>query len=339
MLAEGVDPLVERKRQRMGAQLASTRAITFRQCAEAYVKAHEAGWRTAKYAKTGWHDVFRLHVYPHIGDVAVSDVDTGLVLQVLEPIWSKKARTASALRGQIESVLSWAKVRGYRQGENPALWRGHLKHLLPAPRKVATVKHHPALPYEKVSEFLGKLRKDTAVCSRGIEFVVLTAARSGEVRGAKWDEIDLTSKTWTIPAARMKSRCEHRVPLSDPVIALLQALPRLVGNDFVFPGQYNNQPMDARTLTMTLKRIGYRHITIHGFRSTFRDWAAEQTNYPREVAEAALAHVLENKTEAAYRRSDLFEKRRRVMEEWARYCTRPAPAEGKVVPLRENVNG
>jgi integrase len=336
-LAEGIDPIEARNTARKGAQLEIARAVTFCHCAERYIAAHAAGWKSPKHREQ-WESSLKRHVFPALGELAVSSIDTGLVMKVLEPIWCKRPQTAERLRGRIERILSWAKVRGYRQGENPALWRGHLDQLLPAARKLATIKHHPALPYRDVNAFLSALREKDWLASPCIEFLVLTVARSGEARGARWEEIDLVSKTWTIPAARMKGNREHRVPLSERAIELLRTQPRFASEGLVFAGGRLNEPLHDRTLSQTLRRLNYRHITVHGFRSSFRDWAAEQTNFPREVAEAALAHVNADRVEAAYRRSDLFERRRRLMEEWATYCSRPAPIFVEVVLLRETAN-
>lgn len=330
-LAEGIDPIEARNAKRIGAQIEVARAITFRHCAERFIAAHEAGWKSLKHREQ-WSASLELHVYPTVGALPVSAIDTTLVMQMLEPLWSKRPLTAERIRGRIERVLSWAKVRGYRQGENPALWRGHLDQLLPAARKVARVKHHPALPYKQVNTFVTALRKKPWLASPCIELLILTATRSGEARGARWHEINLGEKTWTIPASRMKGNREHRVPLSDRAVELLRELPREAGADLVFTGGREGEPLHDRTLALTLSRLNYAHITIHGFRSTFRDWAAELTDYPREVAEAALAHITADRVEAAYRRSDLFEKRRRLMEEWGRYCTEISTNQAQVVP-------
>jgi integrase len=260
-------------------------------------------------------------------------------MQVLEPIWVRRPLTGDRIRSRIERVLNWAKVRGYRDGQNPATWRGHLDQLLPAARKLVKVKHHPALPYHEIYEFLELLRKQQWLAARCIEFLIHTATRSQEARGAKWQEIDFKGKVWTIPPSRMKGNREHRVPLSDHVIDLLRELPKSPGKDLIFPGGKPSDPLHDRTLSQSLGRLNYGHVTIHGFRSSFRDWSAEQTNHPREVAEAALAHINADKTEAAYRRSDLFEKRRRLMEAWSEYCNREPQSEGTVVLLHGGSNG
>jgi integrase len=303
--------------------------MTFDECAAAYVKAHAAGWRSKTHAAQ-WANTLRAIASPVFGNLPVAAVDTGLVMQALEPAWSEKTETASRTRGRIESVLDWAKVRGYRTGDNPARWRGHLDHLLPARSKMRKVKHHAALPHAELPAFMAELRGREGMCARAIELIILTALRRGEALNAQWDEIDLPAKVWTIPAGRTKAGREHRVPLSGRAVEILQALPREHGNPFVFIGARSGRPLSGRAVINDVPRA----LTVHGFRSTFRDWCAERTNFPREVAEAALAHVVGDKVEAAYRRADLLEKRRQLMDAWSRYCTSP-PAGGEVVPLRK----
>jgi integrase len=260
---------------------------------------------------------------PVIGNLAVSAIDTGLVLTVLEPLWTSRPETASRLRGRIESVLDWAKVRGHRAGENPARWKGHLDHLLPARSKVRKVQHHPALPYSEINACVTLLRARKGITARALEFLILTAARTGEVIDATWDEIDLDAAVWTIPGRRMKGGREHRVPLSDRALAILE---EVRGNsDRIFP-------LSEKAMALLLQRIGYPDMTVHGFRSSFRDWAGEVTHYPNHVIEMALAHAIPSAVEAAYRRGDLFEKRRRLMADWARYCETER-ATNKVTPI------
>jgi integrase len=263
----------------------------------------------------------------------VQAIDVGLVMKAIEPIWTAKPETASRVRGRIESVLDWAAARGYRTGENPARWRGHLDHLLPARSKVRRVEHHAALPYAELGEFMVKLRQQNGVAARALEFAVLSAARSGEVIGATWAEIDFDARLWTIPGLRMKAGKEHRVPLSDAAVAILEERAARRQSDFVFPGERAGRPLSNMSLLMLLRRMGRGDLTTHGFRSTFSDWSAEQTNFPSEVREMALAHVVGDKVEAAYRRGDLFQKRRQLAAAWARYAT-SAQANGLVVPLR-----
>jgi integrase len=246
----------------------------------------------------------------------VQAIDLALVMKALEPIWTIKSETASRLRGRIEAVLDWAKVRGYRSGENPARWRGHLDKLLPARAKIQKVEHHPALPYREIGTFMEKLRGQDGIAARALEVLILTAARTGEIIGGQWDEIDLQEEVWVIPEARMKAGREHRVPLSGAALAVLEQMDAIREGDFVFPGGKKGKPLSNMAMLALLKRMGRDDLTVHGFRSTFRDWAAERTDFPREVVEMALAHTIENKVEAAYRRGDLFQKRRKLMEAW-----------------------
>lgn len=325
LLLDGIDPLDAKAAKRRQASIAAAKAVTFKDCAERYIKSHAAGWKNPKH-KAQWSATLETYAYPVFGNLAVADVDTGLVLKALEPIWATKPETASRVRGRIELILNWAKVRGYREGENPARWRGHLDQTLPAPRKVRKVEHHAALSYAEMPSFMIKLRKREAVAARALEFAILTAARTGEVLGATWDEIDLDAKVWTVPAERMKGMQEHRVPLSEQAVELLNELARVEGNGHVFPGSRDKRPLSNMALLMMLRRMDRDDLTAHGFRSTFRDWAAESTGYPNEVVEKALAHVVPSATEAAYRRGDMLERRRPLMDEWATYCaTRPGP--------------
>jgi integrase len=307
--------------------------MTFEQAAGSYIAAHESGWRNAKHAQQ-WRNTLASYAYPKIGALMVRNVELAHILAVLEPIWAERTETATRLRGRIEQVLDWATARGYRDGLNPARWRGHLDKLLARPSKVAVTEHHAALPFIEVGNFMQRLGEAKGMGARALEFAILTAARSGEVRGATWTEIDLKAAVWTIPGVRMKMGREHRVPLSPPAIALLIALPRMVGTDLVFPAPRGGVLSDM-TLSAVVRRMRVTAVP-HGFRSTFRDWASERTNYPRDVAEMALAHTISNKVEAAYRRGDLFEKRRRLMADWATFCSRTQPR-GKVISIgRDN---
>src|SRR6516225_8271652 len=254
-----------------------------------------------------------------IGELPVASVDTALVTKILETLWSAKPETASRLRGRIEAVLNWAKARGYRDGENPARWRGHLDNLLPAMSKIRAVKHHAALPYEQIGAFVRELHTCDGVAARALEFAILTAARTSEVIGAQWTEIDLSAKIWTVPSSRMKAGREHRVPLSAYAIEILNRMAPVKTDGFVF-GAKPERPLANEAMLAVLRRMERGDITVHGFRSTFRDWAAERTNFSSEVAEMALAHAVGDKVEAAYRRGDLFEKRRRLMTAWATFC-------------------
>jgi integrase len=263
-------------------------------------------------------------------------VDTGLVLKVLERIWTAKPETASRLRGRLEAILDFAKVRGYREGENPARWRGHLDKLLPARSKVRQVEHHAALLYAELPSFLTTLRQQEGISARALEFAILTAARTGEVIGARWKEINLLDKTWTVPAERMKAQREHRVPLSGRALAILGEMQAVrqgdSGDAYVFPGGKMGKPLSNMAFLMLLRRMGRGDLTAHGFRATFKTWASERTSFQNEIVEAALAHVIGDKVEQAYRRSDLFEKRRRLMDAWTKFCDQPTTA-GKIVPI------
>lgn len=337
-IRDGLDPLAIRHADRQTEAVARAKAITFAECAEKYIAAHRAGWSNPKHAAQ-WENTLATYAHPIIGDLPVEAVDTGLVLQILEPVWATKNETATRLRGRIEVILDWATVRGYRQGENPARWRGHLDMLLPKPSKIQKVEHHAALPYAEMPAFWAKLMGQAGMGALALQLLILTATRSGEIRGVAWREIDLDGKLWTIPAERMKANREHRIPLSEPAIDLLKRVPKLEGSELVFPGmrQPGNvyRPLSDMTLTAVLKRMGRGDLTAHGFRSTFRDWVAEATNHPNEVAEMALAHAVGNQVEAAYRRGDLFDKRRTLMHAWANFCATPAAAdEGVVVPIR-----
>lgn len=319
MLLQGKDPIAERRASRITERLRQSRQISFDQCSSSYIDAHRRSWKSAKHAAQ-WESTLAMYASPIIGELPVADVDTDLVVKVLAPIWGNRTETATRLRGRIENILDWATVSGYREGENPARWRGHLENLLANPNKIAPVKNHPALPWPRMPEFIRELRTREGVSARATEFAILTACRSGEVRGARWEELDLVAKLWTIPAERMKLGKEHRVPLSSSAIALLEALPRSSCN--VFPGRDKGAELSDMSLTAVLRRMGRGDITIHGFRSTFRDWCAEApgNSFSREVCEHALAHSLPDRVEAAYRRGDLVEKRVVLMQAWAEYC-------------------
>ena len=334
---EGIDPIEARRAERARQRLDAAKAITFRQCAESYVAAHRAGWRNEKHAAQ-WSATLSSYANPVIGGLPVQSVDTGLVLRVLEPIWSAKPETANRLRGRIESILDFAKARGHREGENPARWRGHLDKLLPARSRVRVIEHHAALPYAELPGFLPNLRQQEGIAARALEFLILTAARTGEVIGARWAEIDLLDKTWTVPAARMKAHREHRVPLSPRALAILNdmqvARATKDSDAFVFPGRRVGTPLSNMAFLMLLRRMGRADLTAHGFRATFKTWASERTSFQSEVAEASLAHIIGDKVEQAYRRGDLFDKRRRLLQQWAAYCTAANEQHGKVTPLR-----
>jgi integrase len=301
--ANGVDPLATKRASRAAARASEAKTVTFGHCADSYLTAHRAGWRSVKYA-TQWREALDAHVLPTLGALPVGAIDTALVLRVLEPLWSTTTETASKLRGRIEAVLDFAKVRGFRDGDNPARWRGHLDKLLSRPSKVKRKEHHPALPYSDLPAFMIELRQRHDAGARALEFTILTAARSGEVLGATTAEFDKAAAIWAVPAARMKGGREHRVPLSVPALALVDDAVSITA-------------LNAMGRTLSKLRPG---LTVHGFRSTFRDWCAEQTNFPREIAELALAHTVGSEVERAYRRTDLFDKRRELMDGWADFC-------------------
>jgi integrase len=331
----GKDPLAERDT----AKAEAGQAKTFGDVAKLYIEAHKAGWKNAKHAAQ-WSATLEAYVYPSIGKLPVPSIDTGHVTAILGPMWQDKTETASRVRGRIEAVLDFATASGSRTGNNPARWRGHLDKLLPKPTKVKTVTHHAALPWRQMGAFMVDLGKQEGVAALALRFTVLTAARTGEAVGATWGEIDLPEKVWTIPAERMKAAREHRVPLSSGALAVLTEVAKLrtdrTDNAPVFPGGKPGKPLSNMALLMLLRRMERPDLTAHGFRSSFRDWCGESTNHPREVAEAALAHTIADKAEAAYARGDLMEKRRRLMEDWAGFCARPAPA-GEIVSIRAAV--
>jgi integrase len=329
LLADRIDPIDAKREQRANAKAERAKRKTFKQCAEAYIAAHAASWRNARHA-TQWPVSLGNYAYPVMGDLPVAAVDVPHVLRVLEPIWTTKAETASRVRQRVEAVLDWATARKYRTGENPARWKGHLDKLLPQTSKVKRVRHHAALPFLDVPAFMHELRERGSLTARALEFTILTGCRSGEARGAKWSEIDYASNSWAIPKERMKTGREHRVPLSQRALQILQGLPR--EGEFVFPGGKAGKPISHNPCweVMADMRPG---LTVHGFRSSFRDWAAERTTFPNHVAEMALAHVVKG-VEGDYRRGDLFEKRRKLMQAWAEYCaSKPSAASGKVIAI------
>ena len=318
LLRRGIDPIDDRKRRRKAERLEAEKNIRFAEAARRYVDDHRDGWQNPKHAAQ-WASTLETYANPVLGAMDARDITPGHVEMVLRPIWLEKQETASRLRSRIELVLGWCKTNSYREGENPARWKENLKHLLPKrPKKSLTVKHHPAMPWAELPAFMNRLREVGGMGARALEFLILTAARSGEVRGATWSEINLEKTTWTIPADRMKGGLEHRVPLTDDALELLRALPRMAGSPYVFFAARGGKLSDM-TVSAVTRRMKAEAVP-HGFRSTFRDWCAETTNYPREVCEEALAHVNPNKVELAYRRTDLFDKRRALMDEWAAFC-------------------
>jgi integrase len=319
-LAEGLNPKDVRK---------PSKIVTFGQCADQVIDAMRPSWRNEKHAEQ-WKMTLEHYAAP-LRALPVNEIATDAVLSVLKPLWNAKPETASRLRGRIERVLDAAKAQGLRSGENPARWRGHLDQLLPK-RQRLTRGHHAAMGYVKVPAFISDLQSRSATAALALEFAILTAARSGEVLGARWDEFDLDRAVWAVPAERMKAQREHRVPLSPRALRIVTDLQDSRTNDFVFPGEKAGRPLSGMAMEMVLRRMKIENATVHGFRSSFRDWAAECTNFPNEVCEAALAHVIENKAEAAYRRGDLFDKRRKMMDAWAAYCG--TPKTGKIVAFK-----
>jgi integrase len=337
---QGIDPIEEARASQSVLRAAQASAITFEECATTYIEAKECEWKNDKHGQQ-WRNTLETYAYPVIGSLYVRDVELAHVTAILEPIWRSKTVTASRLRGRIESVLNWATTHGYRKGENPARWRGHLENLFPAPNKIKDEEHYPAIPVAQTGEFMDDLRSHEGVGAKALEFTALTASRSGEVRGAIWSEIDVDAKLWTVPAERMKGKVMHRKPLSDAAVELLLSLPRVAGVELVFASPRGGLLSDM-TLSKLMKRMAYqdkdgRICVPHGLRSTFRDWASEYTAYSSEVIESALAHGISDKTEAAYFRSELLEKRRRLMGEWAKYCAL-GQSNGEVVPINRATN-
>jgi integrase len=328
----GIDPLAHRRTERQTQQINNARAVpSFAECAQRYIAAHRAEWRSAKHA-SHWSASLARDVFPLLGKLPVNAIDTGLILRVLEPVWQAKPVTASRVRSRIENVIDWAKAAGYRDGENPARWKGHLQNLLASPGKVHERQHHAALPHAEIAAFLAELRQHDGVAASALEFLILVAGRTDEVLGARWDEIDLDERLWVIPGPRMKGGKEHRVPLSSAAMAIIERmLATRDGDDpLIFPGAAAGRPLGHHSLRRMLEALGRTDITPHGFRSTFRDWVAEKTNFPSEIAEMALAHRVGDATLRAYKRTDLDEKRRQLAEAWSRYCTEPR---GQVIPL------
>ncbi|KWZ47075.1 integrase [Burkholderia savannae] len=321
----GDDPATLRKQEKARRKIDAARALNFKQCATAFIEARSAEWVNPKHTQQ-WTNTLSTYAYPIIGALRPADIDTDLVRKVLEPIWLTKNETASRVRGRIESVLDWAKVRGLRDGENPARWSGHLDQLLAAPGKVQKPKHHAALPFTEIGAFVAELRGMVGTAARALEFTILTAMRTGEVIGARHDEFDVDAQLWTVPAERMKAKRAHRVPLSSSALELLKTLPTSADSPVVFEGMRARRPLSNMAMLQVLERMKRGALTVHGFRSTFRDWAAECTPFSNEVVEMALAHAIRDKTEAAYRRGDLFEKRRTLMQAWADYIEQEVAA-------------
>ncbi|MCL2874814.1 MAG: integrase arm-type DNA-binding domain-containing protein [Betaproteobacteria bacterium] len=334
LIRAGIDPLGEKKIVTAKAKAESAKAVTFDWCAEQYITAHAPSWKNKDTTTRQWRNGLKNYVAPVIGTMDVALIETGHIIKILEPIWHTKGATANIQLNHIGSILDWATVHKHRTGENPARWKGHVEMLLPARGKAAT-KHHPALPYGQMAEFMGELRAREGITARAIEFAILTAARSNEIRGMTWDEIDEEAGVWIIPAARMKAANDHRAPLSADALRVLADMKEAKTDNLVFPGA-RCKPMASSTLVNILKQTNDERIerslpawrdaktgetiTMHGFRSTFRDWAADLTDYPNEMAEMALAHTVDSAVEASYRRGDMLQKRRAMMQDWADYC-------------------
>jgi integrase len=331
-IRQGIDPVSKRKAVREGLESAQAKAVTFRQAAGRCHATKKQEFRNSKHQRE-WLATLERYAFPVIGNVLVADVDLPRILKVLEPIWQSKTETATRVRQRIEAVLTWATVSGYRTGENPARWVGNLKEVLPTPAKISKVQHHPALPWQQVGEFMVNLRTMKGVAPQALEFAILTVARSGEVRGMTWDELDLSKRIWTIPEDRIKAGKQHRVPLSDEAVAILKAQPRYEGIAYVFPALRGGMLSDVALLAV-VRRMGVP-VVPHGFRSTFKDWARSNSAFPDEVSELALAHVNSDATRAAYARDELLPQREKMMKEWARFC-RTAQKKANVVPLRRS---
>jgi integrase len=331
LLADKSDPLERRKTANAAKKIEAARSMTFDECATAYIRAHELSWQNAKHRQQ-WQNTLASYVSPKFGSVPVAEVDVSMVMKAIEPLWKTKPETAGRVRGRIEAVLDWAKALGFRDGENPARWRGHMSNLLPAPTKVRAIKHHAALPYPEIGTFVADLRSRQGSAAAALEFLILTAARTGEVIGARHSEVDIHARMWTVPAGRMKGKRQHRVPLSSAAMKALERA-KVEGSEFLFPAVAAGQGLSNMALLKVLERMNRGNVTVHGFRATFKTWATERSNFPRELVEAALAHVPDDKTEAAYQRGDMLEKRRRLMSAWAEFCGKCAPA-STVVNLR-----
>lgn len=328
----GIDPVEARKEEKAGRQRARLLSATFKEATETYIAAHEAGWRNPKHRQQ-WRNTLAAYAYPTVGELPAASVTASHVVEILRPIWAAKPETARRLRGRIEAILDYAADPDDLAYRNPAALTAQLRGKLPKLPAAKRAKSHAALSYSEMADFMATLRARESIGARALEFLILTAARTNEVLQAKWTEIDEEKATWTIPAERMKAGREHRIPLSVASLDVLRGMQAIRQNNFVFAGAKRGKPMSNMTLLVALRRLGRADVTAHGFRATFRTWAAELTNFPKEIAEAALAHVVKDKTEAAYQRGDLFEKRRRLMDAWAEFCAKPV-APGSVVPFR-----
>lgn len=332
LIEQGIDPVEEKKTQKLALYRTQAKRMTFSEAARLCHEKKIPEFRNEKHKKDWIRSIENL-ANPVIGDMPVDEIELLHILKILEPLWQERTETATRLRQRIEAVLTWATVAGYRTGDNPARWKGHLDAVLPKPSKIKKTSHFAALPWQQIGAFMRDLRKREGMGARALEFIILTATRSGEVRLATWEEIDLESKVWTIPGGRMKSGNSHTVPLSNDAVTLLKNLPKFEGSPYVFPAARGG-PLSDMSISAVCKRMKVDAVP-HGFRSSFRDWSAEATNFPREVCEMALAHAIESKVEQSYRRGDLFEKRRRLMTAWADYCNKVQSTEAAAVtPIR-----
>jgi integrase len=329
LLTDGDDPIDARKAKKHALRADREKRVSFKQAAEKYIATHKAGWRSGKHADQ-WTATLATYAYPIIGNLSVSDIDTGHIIRIIEPIWETKTDTASRVRGRVENILDWAKARHFREGDNPARWKGHMENLLPAKSKVRKVRHQPALPFQDLPAFMGELREMNSISARALEFTILTIARTGATTGGLWQEIDLVNPIWTLPGSRAGTKLrqeEHRVPLPKRAVEILRGLPRESGNDHIFIGAKKGSGLSNMAM-LELLQGRYPNLTVHGFRSTFKDWVSETTNFPDIVSEMALAHVIKDEVQAAYRRGELLEKRRKLMDAWAQYCATPVKSVG-----------
>ena len=332
LIAQGLDPIEHRRAEQAAAKIEAAKAVSFETFATTFMNGREAGLRNAKHRQQ-WRNTLATYAFPVIGNLPVGEIDTSMILRILNPIWQRKPETASRVRGRIEAILDAARVQGLRDGVNPALWRGHLAHILPAITNVRAVKHHAALAWRELPGFVASLRERDGVAAKALLFTILCASRSGEVRLARWSEIDIENKLWTIPKERMKARREHRVPLSMAAIAVLEAMPRRDADALVFPGASKERPMSDMTLTAVLRRMERGDLTVHGFRSSFKDWCRERTSFADILSEFSLAHTVGDKTTRAYGRSDLLDQRRALMQAWSDFVTSAERADN-VIALR-----
>jgi integrase len=333
LVKAGTDPIEQRKADQAAKRAERNNAVTFAYCAKQYIESHRHGWKNPKHAQQ-WANTLEQYAYPVIGETIIKDVDTALIMRVLQPIWLAKNETAGRLRGRLENILDWAAVQGFRAVENPARWKGHLDNLLASPGKVQKNNHFKALPYAEINTLMLALRANGSVSAKALEFLILTAARTGEIIGAKWDEIDFDNQLWIVPADRMKAGREHRIPLSSRAFDIVREMQALKTNDAIFPGRSKGGFLSNAAMDKLLQQTLGIDATVHGMRSTFRDWASERTAYPHEVCEMALAHTIRNQAEAAYRRGDLIEKRRNLMEDWLKFCEAAADTSGAVIPFK-----